>query len=83
MGRGGTPDGVDLGVAVKVDLRCPVYSIRLFGRVLTEGTIVEGNLIEVACTDCRKARRAMGDDCSLVLHRFNVLGDCVESEVVA
>lgn len=64
-----------------VDLRCPVDSRRLFARVkFGDVTIVEGNLIEIAYNDCRASLRKMGEDVRLVLHRFNVLGECVETE---
>lgn len=62
-----------------VDLRCPRDTRRLFGRVLREGTIVEDNLIEFACTDCRKKAKIDDPGVLLVLHRFNVLGECVET----
>ena len=66
-----------------VDLRCPVDTRRLFARLRRgEAQIVDGNLVEVACDDCRRARRKTGDTVRLVLHRFNVLGECVETEVV-
>lgn len=66
-----------------VDLRCPVTPKRLFARLRTgDATIVDANLIEIACNDCRSARRRMGDDCTLVLHRFDMLGVCVETQVV-
>jgi len=66
-----------------VDLRCPVVHRRLFARLrMREASIVEGNLIEVACDECRKIRRKQGDEVRLVLHRFNVIGVCVETEVV-
>jgi hypothetical protein len=64
------------------DLRCPIDSRRLFGRV-RGAQIVAGNLIEIACDDCRKTARRNGQvDVSLVLHRFNVLGEHIESETV-
>lgn len=65
---------------VAVDLRCPADSRRLFGRVLADGTIVDGNLIEIACDDCKKTARRRGERIARVLHRFNVLGECVETE---
>jgi len=63
-----------------VDLRCPVTPQRLFARLM-EASIVEGNLIEVACGDCRKTARRMGQNVVLVLHRYNLLGECVETEI--
>lgn len=65
-----------------VDLRCPVTPRRLFARLSAgDAQIVPGNLIEVACDDCRKALRAMGQHPGLVLHQFNLLGECVSTEV--
>ena len=66
-----------------VDIRCPVNSRRLFARLLVgDAEIVEGNLIEIACDDCKKAQRTLsGPDVALVLHRYNVLGKHVETEI--
>lgn len=64
-----------------VDLRCPVTPRRLFGRLKGQTTLVDGNLLEFACDDCRKAQRALGNDVVLVLHRYNLLGQHVETEV--
>lgn len=62
-----------------VEIRCDKFKRRLFGRLLTEEglTIVPGNLFEFSCRDCAKAERAVR-----VLHRFNVLGELVETEVL-
>lgn len=66
-----------------VDLRCPMDRRRLFARLRRgDAEIVEGNLIEVACIDCRRRRKALGEEVRVVLHRFNVLGECVESEIL-
>jgi hypothetical protein len=66
---------------VNVDLRCPVNPSRLFAKLqMQEAVIVEGNLIEVACTDCRQLRN--DPDVLRVVHRFNVIGEAVETEVV-
>lgn len=53
-------------------------------RLLRTGaaTIGEGNLIEVACTECRRAERRAGRDVSLVLHRFAMDGQHIESQIV-
>jgi hypothetical protein len=40
------------------------------------------NLIEVACRDCAKERRQAGEDVRQVLHRYNVLGQLVATEIV-
>lgn len=66
------------------DLRCPVGPGRLYAKVLVEGehpSIVEGNLVELACYDCKKALRDQGKKVSRVLHRFNLAGELVESIV--
>lgn len=68
-----------------VELRCPVSPRRMFARWFSTGeaTIVEGNLIEVACSECRRSARLLaGGEPTRVLHRYNVLGECVETEVV-
>lgn len=67
------------------ELRCDANPARLFAKIFldpeAEGRVVEGNLIEFACRDCR--RRLTSDQTPrLVLHRFNVVGDLVETEVV-
>lgn len=51
-------------------------------KVVSEGgtpIISEGNLMELACRDCAKALRAQGEDVSRVLHRFDFLGNLVET----
>lgn len=58
----------------KVELRCP-YG-RLFAKVIMDGHISD-NLFEVACYDCAKASRSHG--VVRVLHRFNVIGELVET----
>lgn len=54
------------------ELRCPVNPSKLFMK-LSRPIITDGNLIEVACRDCRRKRGVR------VLHRYNVLGDLVET----
>lgn len=68
-----------------VDMRCPVNPSRLMGRVKdpdARAEIVEGNLIEIACDHCKQSKRMKGEKCRLVLHRYNVLGEHIEDEVV-
>lgn len=64
-----------------VDLRCPVTPRRMFARLIAgEASILPDNVIEIACLDCRNAARRMGDpSVSLVLHRYNLLGVCIET----
>jgi hypothetical protein len=67
-------------VSSLVEIRCPVNQSRLFMKV-GRPTIVEGNLIQVACTDCRDTLRREGVEVSRVLHEFNVLGDLIETVI--
>lgn len=60
-----------------VDLRCDRNPSRLLAKVKSP-QIVDGNLIEVACRDCRDAYPGA----KRVLHRFDVLGELIENEVV-
>jgi hypothetical protein len=67
-----------------VDLRCPVFPKALFARLRSGEAVIRpgSNLIEVSCRDCRNAERAQNGPCTRVLHRFNVLGEHVETQVV-
>lgn len=68
-----------------VEFRCVAYPSVLFGRLRLgeEGVrIVEGNLVEFACRSCRRELSRSGGTADLVLHRFNLLGELVETEVV-
>lgn len=66
----------------RVDIRCPSGPQRLLASLLRRGeqpTYTTDNLIEFACYDCRRLRRKQGEDVKLVLHRYNVLGEHVET----
>lgn len=67
-----------------IDLRCPITPRRLFARVRAGDASIDRatNLIEVACDDCKKAGRRLGHDVGLVLHRFDLLGECIETVTV-
>jgi hypothetical protein len=69
--------------ASEIEVRCPADPIgpgRLFAKLLkgdTPPVMVEGNLMEFACEDCR---RVVGrSKFRRVLHRFNFLGELVET----
>lgn len=64
-----------------IDIRCPRHPVRLLLRIGAPKKIDGANLIEVACRDCRADRRKAGEAVSLVLHRYNVLGELVETVV--
>lgn len=69
-----------------VDLRCPVGAQKLLARIRqTQGQVkvTDDNLLELACRDCRSRVAAeTGVRPALVVHRFNILGELVESEVI-
>ena len=69
-----------------IDIRCPVDPRRLFFKIQVEEgqkpILTTSNLLEVSCTDCTKLMRKKDPTVVRVLHRFDVLGDLVESEVV-
>lgn len=68
-----------------VEIRCPEDPRRLLSKLLLSGgkpTVVEGNLIEFACDNCKKALRSSGQSVVRVLHRYNLAGELVETEVI-
>lgn len=69
-----------------VELRCNVNPSRLLGKIKDPDagvTIVDGNLIEIACDWCKQSHRMKGERVKVVVHRYNVLGELVDTEVVA
>jgi len=66
-----------------VELRCPVGPRKLLAKIRSEGgstRMTEGNLMELACRDCTQAARRDGQPGNTrILHRFNLLGELVES----
>jgi hypothetical protein len=66
-----------------VELRCPVDARALLGKVIADGDkpVVSGNLMELACRVCTKNGREFDASVVRVLHRFDLLGDLVESVV--
>jgi hypothetical protein len=66
----------------RADFRCPVYPHRLLAKTVAPEDapkVVPDNLIEFACYDCARALRDEGNPVRRVLHRFNLLGECVET----
>lgn len=64
------------------EIRCPEDPRRLFTKLLQSGgrpVITEGNLIEFSCQNCKKVLQAQGVDVSIVLHRYNIAGELVET----
>lgn len=69
----------------EVELRCPTGPHRLFAKLRLAGEptpVTSDNLIELSCADCRKRLSREGSDVSLVLHRYNVVGELVETVTV-
>lgn len=76
------------------EMRCPANLSRLFAIARQEGDrpkYVDGLLMEFACRDCRsrllqKEREMHAGPgtgaVSRVLHRFNIAGELVETEVI-
>lgn len=67
-----------------VEVRCPVGIGRLFTKLKLAGEspkITDDNLLEFACADCRKRLVRSGDPATLVLHRYNFVGELIETEV--
>ena len=72
-----------------VEVRCPLGNKRLFGKLLVDPAlkelsprIVEGNLVEFACAECRKLLASKGEDVARVLHQYNIMGELVRSRLV-
>lgn len=67
-----------------VELRCPVGAKRLLAKVVSDGNkpqINSDNLLELACKDCARNARQFDASVVRILHRFNVIGELVESVV--
>lgn len=65
-------------------VRCPLRTQRVMLKIYIseEGYhVADDNLMELACQDCRRFMRRDGEAVSLVLHRFNFLGEYVETLV--
>ena len=67
-----------------IEVRCPVGPRRLFSKLRLSGEephYTDDNLIEFACSDCKRTLRRTGRDVNLVLHRYNFLGEHIEDSV--
>lgn len=70
---------------LEVELRCPTGPRKLFAKLRLQGAqpiVTSDNLVELACQDCRRRLRSEGRDVALVLHRFNIIGDLIETVAV-
>lgn len=70
----------------EVEIRCPVGPRRLFLKMLADGdklVITDGNLLELACSDCKRLLRDKhGIHSSRVLHRYDLAGSLVETVII-
>lgn len=62
-----------------VDLRCPESMGKLLGR--TQAVALPGGVVELACNNCARRYRAAGAQVARVLHRFNLLGELLSTEL--
>jgi hypothetical protein len=72
-------------VTEHVDVRCPANLRRLFMKLQLAGArpvYTEGNLLEIACADCRRELRRHGVEVAQVLHYYNFLGELITTEQV-
>lgn len=67
----------------EVDLRCSAG--KLLAKVYQSGQqpqfVHPDNLIELACPDCKAQFRKQGRSVARVLHRYNILGELIETLV--
>lgn len=72
-------------VGAEVELRCEANPLRLLAKIRQPQSgveIVDGNLIEIACDHCKRVHRQRDPQVLRVLHRWNVLGELIETETV-
>ena len=68
-----------------IELRCNSNPLRLLAKIRQPQSgveIVEGNLIEIACDHCKRTQRQVDPTVRLVVHRWNVVGELVETEII-
>jgi hypothetical protein len=77
----------DMSEPAEVDLRCPVHAPCDPGKLLARLRLAGGqpsfvkpdNLIELDCPACKTARRRQGRPVRRVLHRYDLLGEMIET----
>ena len=68
-----------------VEIRCPVGPRRLLSKLILEKQVppvVDGNLLEMHCSDCTRFARIHNPEVLRILHRYNLVGALIESEEV-
>jgi len=73
-------------VTEAIEIRCESHPGRLLGRLLQSSSQrrvdPSSNLLEFTCRECARDLRKDGDPVTRVLHRYNLVGELVETEVV-
>jgi hypothetical protein len=68
----------------ELSIRCPEVPNRLFLKVIADGGtphVTDGNLMELACSDCARTYRKSGQDVFRVLHRYAINAMLIETVV--
>lgn len=76
---------IGYGEVEVVELRCTEGFGKLLGKFFRAGmplTVDSDNLAELPCADCKRRLRREGQRARVVLHRFNVIGELVETVVL-
>lgn len=66
-----------------IEFRCPHQGgmfLKLLGT--PEAVIATGNVIEVVCIGCRTFLRRQGQPVFVVRHRFSLLGELIDTDVI-
>lgn len=68
-----------------LDLRCPYGPRQLLAKVSRDGGYhqmsADGLTLDIACRDCAKQARKTDPRVRRAIHKFNVLGELVETEL--
>lgn len=72
--------------AQQLDLRCPYGPKQLLAKVTREnpedvGMSADRLTLDIACRDCAKQARKTNPKVRRAIHKFNVLGELVETEL--
>ena len=81
---GTAEDGVSVTDTEIIDIRCPEDPRHLFLKLRRAGEtphVTDGNLIELACYECKKLRRKEDPNVIRVLHFYDLLGELIETKV--
>ena len=68
-----------------IEVRCPSSVGKLFMKLKLSGEpviVTEGNLLEFSCSDCKRLLKKEGTPVFRVLHRYDLAGALIETEIV-